>query len=171
MTLDDLSTLLAQYAAGEGTLAALQARFAPLFGGDPLRVELSDSAPWDAAPHDARLLWRLVYLFDVQADEGDAARRLASRVVRCLETSDAAETFELLPLLLDQERFLGIAAKYRAAVITRTGFLSVLAESGYPPHVKLWLEHAGPAALEALEGDLAAQRYDRVLAALARRPD
>ena len=112
-----------------------------------------------------------MHLFDQETTEGEAARRLAGRVVACLESSgSAADTFELLPLLVDQERLLAISAKYRAGVISRTGFLSVLAESGYPPHVKLWLEHASPLALEALGRDLAELRYDRVLSALSRRP-
>jgi hypothetical protein len=55
-------------------------------------------------------------------------------------------------------------------VISRTGFLSVVAESGYPEHVKLWLQHAPPSALERLRERLEAGRYDEVAAAFGAPP-
>ena len=47
----------------------------------------------------------------------------------------------------------------RARGSPHEGFLSVVAESGYPPHVKLWLEHAGPDALTRLCERLDAGEY------------
>ena len=45
MTLAELAALLERFATGAITLAALRATFDPLFSTDPLRVELTDSAP------------------------------------------------------------------------------------------------------------------------------
>jgi len=44
-------------------------------------------------------------------------------------------------------------------VVTRTGFLSIITESGYPDYVKLWLQHASPVALERLCAQLDADAY------------
>ena len=171
MTLTDLTSLLDRYASGELTLAAMQQQFAVVLAADPLDVEESDATPWNDAHDESRLCWRLIYLFDAETEDGEATRRLAGHVVRCLaRTGSAGTTFELLPLLLDQERFCGIVRKHEAGIISRTGFLSVLAESGYPAHVKLWLEHASPAALDRLCAMLDAEAYDLVAAALERPP-
>jgi hypothetical protein len=175
MTLADLADRLDAFAGGRMSQTELKRWFDALLAADALGVERSDSAPWDSAPDDARLFWRLVYLFE--GAEGDGAadeasqRRLARRILDCLaRTGSAAATFELLPLLTDQERFCAIVGKHAAGVISRTGFLSVLAESGYPPHVKLWLEHAGPDHLARLCARLERGEYDEVGAGFERRP-
>jgi hypothetical protein len=97
---------------------------------------------------------------------------MAARVVACLtDTASAEDTFELLPLLADQARFCEIVARHRRGVISRTGFLAVLAESGYPAHAKLWLEHAPPAALDRLCARLTGGAYGEVARMLERPPD
>ena len=161
MTLAELADLLREFAVGDLALDELQERFTPVLLADPLHVEESDDLPWRASPRETQLLWRLIYLFESDPPGEDAQRALARRIVRCLEsTGYAAATLELLPLVVDQPRFCSIATKYLHGVISRTGFLSVLAESGYPGHVKLWLEHASSGAVESLciwlgEGDYA----------------
>lgn len=181
MTLADLTQRLEGFADGRTTRVELQRWFDAVLSADALGVERSDSAPWDRAPDDARLFWRLVYIFeaaddDVGAEAGDEAeaaakRRLARRVVECLaRTGSAAATFELLPIVTDQERLCAIVGKHAHGVISRTSFLSVLAESGYPPHVKLWLERAEPAHLERLCDRLVRSAYDEVAEAFERRP-
>jgi hypothetical protein len=171
MTLTDLTSLLDRYATGELTLAALQQQFAAVLAADPLDVEESDATPWNEAHDEARLSWRLIYLFDAEIEDGEAPRRLACHVVRCLaRTGSADATFELLPLLVDQERFCAIVGKHVAGIISRTGFLNVLAESGYPSHVKLWLEHAPPTVLERLCAMLEAEAYDLVVGGFERPP-
>ena len=172
MTLADLAEHLRAFSEGSVTRAQLQQQLAPVLAADPLDVAQSDSTPWDHAHHDARLFWRLVYLFETEeAEEEGDLRRLAGRVVECLaRTGSAATTFELLPIVLDQERFCVIAAKHVRGVISRTGFLSVVAESGYPAHLKLWLQHAGPAALERLCAMLAGGDYATAAAAVERAP-
>ncbi|HET7459099.1 MAG TPA: hypothetical protein VFJ74_15730 [Gemmatimonadaceae bacterium] len=202
MTLADLARQLGAYAGGHATDADLQRWLDAVLAADALGVERSDSTPWDDAPDDARLFWRLVYLFEgtgsngapaggaSPAADGDSAgaaaapphapppspeqqqrRRLAQRVIDCLaRTGSAAATFELLPVLTDQDRLCTIVGRHVRGVISRTGFLSVLAESGYPPHVKLWLEHAEPVHLARLCTRLARGEYDSVMAAFERRP-
>ncbi len=172
MTLGNLSEHLREFADGAITREELQTRLAPVLAADPLDVAESDSTPWDHAHHDARLFWRLVYLFETEvADEEAELRRLAGRVVQCLaHTGSAATTFELLPMIADQERFCAIAAKHAGGVISRTGFLSVVAESGYPSHLKLWLQHAGPEALGLLCQRLATGDYATAAASVERAP-
>ena len=171
MTLTDLTSLLDRYAAGELSLAALQEQFAVVLAADPLDVEESDATPWNDGHEETRLCWRLIYRFDTETEDDEAARRLAGRVVRCLaRTADAGTTYELLPILVDQERLCAIVRKHRAGIISRTGFLNVLAASGYPSHVKLWLQHAPPDALDRLCAMLDAEAYHLVATSFERPP-
>lgn len=171
MNLDELTGILHTYANGTIDLSALHARLLPVLVADPLQIEASESAPWDDLHAESRLFWRLIYLFDAEPVDGDSVRSRARRIVRCLqETGGADLTFELLPLILDQDRFATIAGRYAAGVISRTGLLSVVAESGYPAHVKLWLEHAGRDALTRLADSLANERYQAVASALEMPP-
>ena len=204
MTLADLARQLGAFAGGHATHADLQRWLDTVLSADALGVERSDSAPWDEAPDDNRLFWRLVYLFEgpngasggtasgtanganPEGEESPAVsaapaeptaeerqrRRLAQRVIECLaRTGSAAATFELLPIVTDQDRFCTIVGRHVRGVISRTGFLSVLAESGYPPHVKLWLEHAEPVHLARLCERLEHGEYDAVMAAFERKPE
>jgi hypothetical protein len=173
--LRELADRLRAFAAGELSLEALEQWLAPTLAADPLDVALSDSTPWDAAHEEERLFWRLVYLVDHAGadDEGREAalRAIAGRTVACLDRSgSAADTLELLPVLADQDRFCAIVRKHASGVISRTGLLSVVAESGYPPHVKLWLEHASHGALETLCSLLDERAYDVVARMLERAP-
>lgn len=199
MTLADLARQLGAFAGGHATHADLQRWLDTVLSADALGVERSDSAPWDDAPDDNRLFWRLVYLFEApnggsgasggtangvsaEGEESPAApaeptaeerqrRRLAQRVIECLaRTGSAAATFELLPIVTDQDRLCTIVGRHVRGVISRTGFLSVLAESGYPSHVKLWLEHAEPVHLARLCERLEHGEYDAVSAAFERKP-
>lgn len=165
MTLAELTERLQGYA--EGSLAGdeLRAWLDALLVADPLDIESSEAEPWEAAPDETRLFWRLVYLFEHHTGhEGeDDQRRRAGRIVRCMrETGCAATVSELLPLVEDQERLGAILRKHLSGVISRTGVLSVIAESGYPPHVKLWLANAGPGALLGLVDALTASDYATV---------
>jgi hypothetical protein len=93
------------------------------------------------------------------------------RIIASLDrTRSAATTHELLPLVIDQPRFCTIVRKYRAGHVSRVGFLSVIAESGYPSHVKLWLQHASPTTLETLCERLEADGYDEVAASFEAPP-
>jgi hypothetical protein len=171
VTLSELAHLLREFAAGALARDELQERFTPVLLADPLDVEESDDLPWRASPRETQLLWRLIYLFESDYPGETEHRQMAGRIVRCLEsTRDAEATLEMLPLVLDQPRFCSIAGKYLAGVISRTGFLSVLAESGYPPHVKLWLEHAGPAAVERLCAWLGEGAYETAVSAFESPP-
>ena len=172
MRLADLVERLRRFAAGDIDRAALRGWMEPLLAADPLDVAQSDDTPWRDAADDTRLFWRLVYIFDAGDEPEERDRALARRVVACLEsTRDSALTHELLPLVADQERFCAIVRKHAQGIISRTGFLNVVAESGYPSHAKLWLEHAGVGALARLVTDLEAGAYREAAAAMERRPE
>ncbi len=170
MTLEELTDLLREYAASRAPLTAVHERLHAILIADPLDVAASDPSRWDAAPDDERLFWRLVYLFEAEGEETSRVRDLAMRVVACLARTGSAPTHELLPLLVDQARFCGIVERHRAGIISRTGFLSVVAESGFPDHIKLWLQYATPDALMRLCARLDAARYDEVAAGFAVPP-
>jgi len=123
------------------------------------------AAPWDAAPHDERLFWRLVYLVESDGEDSASLRETISRIIESLDRTSSAEiTHELLPILLDQNRLCIVVTKHSAGIISRTGFLSVLAECGYPDHIKLWLQSASLDALGRLCDQLASSEYDLVAA-------
>src|SRR5512133_2920005 len=64
---------LGAYAGGHATDADLQRWLDAVLAADALGVERSDSTPWDDAPDDARLFWRLVYLFEGTGGNGAPA--------------------------------------------------------------------------------------------------
>ena len=171
MTLMELSAHLRRFADGELTLEALRQAFVPVLDADPLDVTRSDARPWTLAPDDERLYWRLIHLFDTGEPGDEAALRpAADRLVRSFESAGSATTLELLRVILDQGRFCEIVARHARGVVSRTGFLSVIAESGYPPHVKLWLEHAPHEALARLCARLEAGEYRAAAALVERAP-
>jgi hypothetical protein len=170
VSLQDLTDQLQRFVDGEIGVADLADWFTPILVADSLDIEESDASPWEHAADDTRLFWRLVYLFEAGGAE-EALRLDAERIVACLaSTRDASATYELLPLVLDQDRLTTIVTKHLSGTISRTGFLNVVTESGYPPHAKLWLERADPAALTRLADLLAASAYQDVVRTLERRP-
>jgi hypothetical protein len=163
--LRELAELLREYASGMIPLATIHERLLPVLADDPLDVAASDPAPWERAPDDARLFWRLVYLFESSDSDDADLRDRARRIIACLDaTTSAGTTHELLPMILDAPRFCTIVQKHRTGIVSRTGLLSMVAESGYPAHVKLWLQHASPVALARLCAQLGADEYDAVAA-------
>ena len=171
MELRELVELLREYAVGTIPLATIHERLGPVLAEDPLDVSASDAEPWERAPDDARLFWRLVYLIESADEDSPDLRDRARRIVASLDaTASAGTTHELLPVILDAPRLCTIVEKHRAGVVSRTSFLSVVAESGYPAHVKLWLQHASSSALERLCARLDGDAYDAVAAAFEAPP-
>jgi hypothetical protein len=174
VTLADFAMLLARYADGALGADVLAAHVGTVIASDALGAERGDDARWAADHESERLLWRLLYLFDAaMASPGDdaAQRARARRVVACLtSTQSPALTYELLPMVLDQDRFATIVARHVDGIISRTGFLSVIAESGYADHAKLWLQHAPPDALVQLCERLERGDYVAAAATLERAP-
>jgi hypothetical protein len=169
--LRELVELLRDYAAGVIPLAIIDERLGPVLAADPLDVTASDPVPWERAPDETRLFWRLVYLIESSDADATDFRDLARRIVATLDaTGSAATTHELLPLVMDAPRLCAIVRKHRAGIVSRTGLLSMVAESDYPAHVKLWLQHASPVALERLCVQLGADRYDAVAAGFEAPP-
>ena len=170
MDLPELISILREYEAGDLPIDEVRARLLPVIQSDPLDVTCSDAERWDAGHDDERLFWRLVYLVEDEG-AGPELRDAVRRIVACLDdTRSAATTQELLPVILDAARFGAIVEKHRAGVVTRTSFLSVVAESGYPDHVKLWLQHASPVALERLCAQLHAGAYAEIAAGFETPP-
>lgn len=170
-SLYDLATRLQAFGIGDLSREELEGWFAPVLTADPLDVAESDPEPWEDTPDEERLFWRLLYFFDASDTPDDDLRRLARRFVACLgTTASAAETFELLPVLLDQDRFCTIVERHARGVISRVGFLSVVAKSGYPAHVKLWLQHAPLTSLKLLCMRLTEAEYGVVSRLLERSP-
>jgi hypothetical protein len=171
----DLAVQLQGYAAGTLTREELDAWCAPVLAADPLGAEDGEDGEWAEAPDEERLYWRLLYLVETSAGGDEAAeagtRALVGRVLGCLAaTGSAADTLELLPLLADQPRLCAIVERHARGVVTRTGFLNVLANAGYPPHARLWLERAGGGALAELCARLGAGEYAVVARLLERAP-
>ena len=155
--------MLRDYATSAISIEVVHERLRPVLLHDPLDINLADAAPWDVAPHDERLFWRIVYLVEAEVEDSPSLREAISRIVESLARTASAEiTHELLPILLDQSRLCTVVTKHRAGIISRTGFLSVLAECGYPDHIKLWLQSASHAALGRLCDQLASHEYDLV---------
>jgi len=171
MRLEDLTVILEFYSAGHITLDAVHRQLVPVLAADPIDVGSSGGDGWDEAADESRLLWRLIYLFESEVADSDLLRQDARRLVTCLRKTGSAElTLELLPLVLDQDRFAAIIERYEQGIISRTGLLSFVAESGYPPHVKLWLEHAGEHALTRIARDLDEEKYAVVAAGFESPP-
>jgi hypothetical protein len=170
-SLYDLAARLQDFAGGGLSREDLERWFTPILGADSLDIMESDGAEWEHAPHEAQLFWRLIYEFESSDVPDDALRALAERTVRSLaSTASAADTLELLPMLVDQHRFCAIVDRYADGIISRTGFLSVIANSGYPPHAKLWLEHAGLPAVRGLCAAMSEGRYAAVARAMEQAP-
>ena len=171
MTLAELASILSRYAADKLPLAALHDHLRPLLADDPLDVAESDPSPWLHGPEDERLFWRLVYHIESHATDTAGFRDWAQRIVTSLDrTASASTTHKLFPVILDQPRLCIIVRRYQKGQVSRTGFLSVIAESGYPGHVKLWLQHASPTALGTLCRRLEAGEYDVVASAFEAPP-
>jgi hypothetical protein len=171
VTLEELTELLRTYATGSTTAAMLHERLLPVLLDDPLDIAASNATPWEAGHEAERLFWRLVYLVESDDEDSPRTRDRARRIVATLDrTGSAATTHELLPIIVDQPRLCTIVRKHQAGNVTRTGLLSVIAESGYPDHIKLWLQHASLPALERLCARLEASEYDLVAAAFEAPP-
>jgi len=160
--LRELAELLREYTTGVIPLATVHERLRPVLADDPLDVAASDPGPWENAPDDARLFWRLVYLIESsEANDPTVPDRLR-RIVASLDATGSGTTLELLPIILDAPRLCMILEKHQAGVVSRTRLLSMIAESGYPAHAKLWLQHASLMALERLCVQLGADEYHAV---------
>jgi hypothetical protein len=86
---------------------------------------------------EQRLMRRISERIDVAS--GDASRLvlLARNVQALLDAASSNDVVELLlELVAERERVLGILRKYAAGLITRTGFLSFIADQRWPESVR-----------------------------------
>jgi hypothetical protein len=169
-SLYDLAVQLQAFVDGELTRDALDAWAAPVLSADPLDVAESDHRPWEDAPDEERLFWRLLYVLETTDAADEALRSLGARVLACLASAGPADTLELLPLVEDQPRLCTILERHAAGIISRTGLLGVLANSGYPGHVKLWLQHADADALARVCERMTAGKWGEVARMVERAP-
>ena len=166
----DLAAKLKSFVEGALARDELDAWAAEVLGADPLGAAASDHRPWEDAPDEERLFWRLLYALETSDAPDDTLRALGGRALACLAAAGPADTLELLPLVADQPRLCTILARHGAGVISRTGLLGVVSNSGYPPHVKLWLQHADAAALGRLCERMERGAWDEVARTVERAP-
>ena len=166
----DLAAKLKSFVDGATPRDELEAWAAAVLAADPLGVAESDHLPWEDAPEEERLFWRLLYALETSDAPDEALRALGARALACLAAAGPADTLELLPLVADQPRLCTILARHRDGLVSRTGLLGVLANSGYPPHVKLWLQHADAAALARLCERMESGAWEEVARTVERAP-
>lgn len=141
---------LASFAGGDLDLGELRRWFTPL---------LADNGG-EAPEHDHDVVFRLVYLFEDESLDKGTHRTNAHRLAQALhEVEDNAALLELVPIITDQDRLCGILEKYRAGLVTRTGFLSFVSETRYSTKVKSWLAHTDLLTLLSLCNSLSSGKY------------
>ena len=162
MTMPDRVT----FARGLG--AALAAPEPAQGVNDFLRAVLTtEPVVWESA--EQRLMRSITERIDVAS--GDAARlvRLARNVQALLEAASSNEVVELLlELVAERERVHDIFRKYANGTITRTGFLSFIAEQRWPENLRRHIAALSAKDTEAVvhaldEGDI--ERLEALIAA------
>lgn len=170
-TLYDLAARLQEFTSGALTRDELEAWIGPILDADSLDVHESPSVPWEDAPEEERLYWRLLYTIETNDLSDEDLRGFANRVLDCIaSTGSPADTLELLPLLRHQPRLLLVLDRHESGIISRVGLLGFVAKSGYPAHVKLWLEYAPPSSLQRLRETLRDGEYGALARMFERRP-
>ncbi len=126
---------------------------------DVLRAVLT-TEPVASESDEQRLMRSVSERIDVAS--GDASRLvlLARNVHALLDAASSNDVVEvLLELVAERERVLGILRKYAAGTITRTGFLSFIAEQRWPESVRRCIAALSPGDIEGVvnaldEGDI-----------------
>lgn len=128
-------------ATGKETLDGLQRWLSAVF--------VSDEFPGPC--HDEVLLNRLMFLFEDESVPASVHVTNAGLIAEALESALSNDrVLNLLPLLVGYRHLCGVVGKYRGGVISRTGFLSFVAELRYSAELRAWLQKARPEDLDAL---------------------
>jgi hypothetical protein len=146
-------------ALARGLGAALAAPEPAQRVNDVLRAVLT-TEPVSLESDEQRLMRSISERIDVAS--GDASRLvlLARNVHALLDAASSNDVVELLfELVAERERVLGVLRKYAAAAITRTGFLSFIAEQRWPESVRRRIAALSPSDIEGVvnalqEGDI-----------------
>jgi hypothetical protein len=95
-------------------------------------------ADWPVDSHrDQWLVRRVAERIDAAGGDDSAIVALAGAIERLLSHATSDESVELLlDLVVQRERFLSVARKYLAGTISRTNFLSFVAEQRWPDAIR-----------------------------------
>jgi len=123
-------------AFARGLGAALAAPEAAQHVNDLLRgVLTTEPAAWES--EEQRLVRSISERVDVASGDVTRLLRLARNIHTLVEDASSNRTVELLlELIAERERVLGIIRKHAQGTITRTGFLSFVAEQRWPESVR-----------------------------------
>jgi hypothetical protein len=159
---EDVAEQLALFAEGRITLSDLRRWFTPLLVAETV----------EAVEADNDLVFRLAFLFEDDSVEERTHRNHANRLSRAMRKvqSDNA-LIELLPVIVGQNRFCGIAQKYLHGTISRVGFLSAVSESSCSRRLKDWLVATDEAGLTFFCETLSAGEYEIVGSIIGGRRD
>lgn len=149
------SRYLSQLAQGVSDLGEIRRRFAPAITG---RDSFSTGNEED-------LIARVAFVLEDESIDLAAHRLQAGRLAAALDSRlSNEEILSLLPLILGSPRFCLVLSKLEAGTVSRTGYLSFIAESAYGDEAKRWLLAAPMPALR----DLGQMLQDRDYVGVAR---
>ncbi|MFN2637434.1 MAG: hypothetical protein ABR585_10440 [Gemmatimonadaceae bacterium] len=117
---------------------------------DLLRAVLTtEPVAWES--DEQRLMHHVSERVDVASGDPGRLVSLAQNVQGLLKTASSNDSVELLlELVAERERVLGILRKYAQGTISRTAFLSFLAEQHWPELVRHRVAALSPADIEGL---------------------
>jgi hypothetical protein len=169
-----LDRLIEQLAAvSEGALARSELRrwFTPYLMAFPPERPEDEEPSWDPDADDKALFWNLVWLFDDDSYTELEHRELATKVVRLIRSVPSTATaLDILPLIKHEPKLCEVIRKHRTGIISRNGFLSVIAKNFQFDTVRQWLAEASPQSLDELRANLLSSDYIALDRQLSRPP-
>lgn len=125
--------------------------------------EVLTEEPSVTESEDQRLVRRISERVDVASADSARLLRLARDVQDLLDGTSSAEAVErLLELVAERARVLEIARKHAQGAITRTSFLSFVAEQRWPESVRRRMAALSPADLASLVAALEGNEIARL---------
>ena len=146
-------------ALARGLGAALAAPEPAQRVNDVLRAVLA-TEPVASEAAEQRLMRSISERIDVASGDASRLLLLARNIHTLLDAASSNEVVELLlELVAERERVRGILSKYAAGTITRTGFLSFIAEQRWPESVRRRIAALSPGDIQGVvtaldEGDI-----------------
>ncbi len=115
-----------------------------------LRAVLT-AEPVASEPKEQRLMRSISERLDVASGEANRLLPLAQNVQALLDAACSNEAVELLvELIAERERVLDVLRKYAQGMITRTSFLSFIAEQRWPERVRQRIIMLSPTEIESM---------------------
>jgi hypothetical protein len=135
------SKYLSQLAQGVLDLDEMRRRFAPAITGGDLF----------GTGNEGDLIASVAFALEDESIDEEAHRLQAGRLAAALDSPlSNEEILVLLPLILGSPRLCSVLSKLEAGTVSRTGYLSFIAESPYGSEAKRWLLAASMPALREL---------------------